>query len=191
MWMKDSAPRWTQLFDDLESQADALGGAEEFGEIAERTRIETGRLGLVDRLRPVQGQVLGLRCAGVGVLTGRLEWVGVDCVLLSEPSSAESLVPVAAILALTGVSRWSDAAAGQVHRRLGFRSALRRLARDRVGVRIRLIDGGSMAGTVDRVGLDHLELAEHPTGEPRRAASVLRVWTIPLLGVAVVRRAVV
>jgi len=191
MWMKADAPRWAQLFGDLESQGASLDGREQLGEVAERTRIETGRLCLVDRLRPAQGQVVDLRCAGVGVLTGRLEWLGADCLLLSGPSTAEWLVPVAAVLAVTGMSRWSDAAAGQVDRRLGLRSALRRLARDRVGVGIVLIDGGSITGTVDRVGLDFLEVAEHPAGEPRRAASVLRVWTVPLPGVAAIRRAAV
>jgi hypothetical protein len=191
MWMKAAAPRWTQLFGDLESQGAALSGREQLSEVSDRTRIEIGRLSVVDRLRPAQGQVVDLRCAGVGVVTGRLDWIGADCLLLGGPSTAESLVPLAAVLAVTGVSRWSDAAAGQVDRRLGFRAALRRLARDRVGVGIVLMDGGSIAGTADRVGLDFLEVAEHPADEPRRAASVRRVWTVPLSSVAIVRRSAV
>lgn len=186
--MKADSPRWSHLFGDLESQVEALADAEELGEIAERTRIETGRLGLVDRLRPAEGHVINVRCAGAGMVRGRLDRVGADWLLLTEPAGAEALIPVASLVAVTGLGRWS-AAGGQLDRRLGLRSALRELVRDRAPVRILLVDGGSVAGTIDRVGLDFLELAEHPAGEPRRSSSVLRVWTLPLHGVGVVRRA--
>lgn len=186
--MKNDSPRWSQFFGDLESQVESLAAAEEQGEIAERTRIEIGRLGLMDRLRPAEGHVLDVRCAGAGMLRGRLERVGVDWLLLSEPPGVESLIPAASVVAVTGLGRWSAVAGGAVDRRLGLKSALRALVRDRVAIRVLLVDGGSIAGTVDRVGLDFLELAEHPVDEPRRATSVLRVWTLPLHGVGVVRR---
>ncbi|MFL5913130.1 MAG: hypothetical protein ACJ768_21500 [Gaiellaceae bacterium] len=187
MWMKEDRPRWSWLFADLESQAEALAGTEDQEAVVERTRIEVGRLGLTDRLRGVEGQLLDVRCAGVGMLRGRLERVGTDWLLLTEPSGTESLVPVAAVTAVTGLARWSAVADAQVDRRLGLRSALRGLVRARVTVRVLLVDGGSIAGTLDRVGLDFLELAEHAADERRRVGSVLRVWTIPLLGVGVVR----
>lgn len=187
--MKDDPPRWSRLFGDLESQLEALADAEEWGEIAERTRIETGRLGLVDRLRPAEGHVITVRCAGAGVLRGRLDRVGADWLLLIESGGVEALIPLAQVVAVTGLGRWSAAAGGELDRRLGLRSALRELVRDRAPVRILLVDGGSVAGTVDRVGRDCLELAEHPAGEPRRAGAVQRVWTLPLHGVGVVRRA--
>jgi hypothetical protein len=189
MWMKDNSPRWPRFFGDLESQVESLAGAEEQGEIAERTRIETGRLGLADRLRPAEGHVLEVRCVGLGMLRGRLERVGGDWLLLTEPSGVESLIPAASVIGVTGLGRWSTVAGGEVDRRLGLRSALRALARDRATIRVLLVDGGSITGTVDRVGFDFLELAEHPVGEPRRASSVLRVWTLPLHGIGVVRRA--
>lgn len=185
--MKDES-RWSHLFDDLEAQAESLAGAQRWDEVAERTRIEIGALDLVDRLRPAEGQWLVVRCAGAGLLRGRLDRVGSDCLLLTEPSGAESLLPVAAVTGIAGLGRWSDAAPGGLDRRLGLRSALRALVRNRAAVSVLLVDGGSVAGTADRVGSDFLELAEHPTDEPRRPSSVLRVWTIPLHGVAVVRR---
>lgn len=181
--------RWSQLFADLESQADALADAEVEGEVAERTRMEVGRLGLVDRLRAAEGHRLELRCAGAGVLGGRLDRVGPDWLLVAE-GSAEVLVPLRSVLSVTGLGRWSapPGSSGRVAGAVGLRSAVRRLARDRAPVRVLLADGTPVTGTVDRVGVDFVELAEHPAGEPRRAGSVIRVRTIPLRGIGVVRR---
>lgn len=188
--MKQEGMRWSRLFDDLESQAEAMVRTEEQGEIAERTRIETGRLRVVDRLRAAEGHVIDVRCAGAGVLRGRLDRVGADWLLLGDSVSGEVLVPMPAVVGVAGLGRWSATleSGSRVAGRLGLRSALRGLARDRVPVQVLLIDGSSVAGTVDRVGADYLELAEHPDGEARRASSVLRVWTIPLGGVGAVRR---
>ncbi|HLL69125.1 MAG TPA: hypothetical protein VK453_25930, partial [Micromonosporaceae bacterium] len=69
-----------------------------------------------------------------------------------------------------------------------LRSALRRMARDRVPLRIVLVDGTGTAGTVDRVGIDFIEFAEHVPGEPRRAAAVTGVRVIPFAGLGAVRR---
>lgn len=186
MWTEEEL-RWFRLFDDLEAQADALGRAADQGDVAERTRIETGRVALMDRLRGAQGADLGLRCLGVGPLGGRLDRVGADCVLLTRSVGIEVLVPVSSVVTVWGLTRGS-APPGPVAGRLGFRSALRGLARDRSSVRVALVDGTSAVGTVDRAGLDHLELAEHPLDEPRRARSVRRVLTVPLPAVAAVLR---
>jgi hypothetical protein len=39
-------------------------------------------------------------------------------------------------------------------------------------VRVELTDGGSAEGTVEAVGSDYLELAQHQVGEARREAAV-------------------
>lgn len=181
--------RWSRLFADLDSQVDALLGAELGSEVAERTRIEVSRLRLVDRLRTVEGHPIEARCAGVGPVRGRLDRVGADWLLLSDPPGGETLVPLGAVLAVSGLGRWSalPGAEGRVARTLSLRHVLRGVARDRSPVRMVLTDGVPLAGTVDRVGFDFLELAEHPPGEPRRPGSVLRVRTVPFGGVAVVR----
>lgn len=179
--------RWTQLFADLESQADALAAAELDGEVAERTRIETGRLTFADRLRAAEGQLVELRCAGAGAVGGRLDRVGPDWLLVAEPAGPEVLVPLRSVLSVVGLGRRSTLA-GPATVPLGLRSLLRGVARDRASVRAVLLDGVPVDGTVDRVGADYLEVAEHPAGEPRRAGAVIRVRTIPLRGLGALRR---
>jgi hypothetical protein len=56
-------------------------------------------------------------------------------------------------------------------------------------VQVVLRDGGMSAGTVDRVGADFFELAQHPLEEPRRAAAVRGVLAVALDAVAVIRTA--
>src|SRR5215211_3668380 len=50
--------------------------------------------------------------------------------------------------------------------------ALRELARRREPVRVELVDGTSCDGTIESVGSDYLEVAEHDLGEARRQAAV-------------------
>ena len=184
--------RWLQFFADLESQADALAAAELDAEVAERTRIEVSALGLADRLRAGEGRPVGVDCGAAGILHGRLGGGGEDWLLLTDPSGRETVVALGAVQAVSGLLRSSatpaSAAAARIGSALGLRHALRALARDRAAIRLVRIDGTTLAGTVDRVGRDFLELAEHPLGEPRRPDLVSRVWTVPLAVVALVRR---
>ncbi|HVD89397.1 MAG TPA: hypothetical protein VNB91_10935 [Jatrophihabitantaceae bacterium] len=72
--------------------------------------------------------------------------------------------------------------------RLTFRIALRGLVRDRSTVQVRLTDGRTVIGTLDRVGADFVELAEHAAGESRRAAEVRDVLLLPVQAIVLVRR---
>ena len=55
-------------------------------------------------------------------------------------------------------------------RRYRLTLALRELARRREPVRVELVDGGRVDGTIEAVGSDYLEIAEHDPGEARRRA---------------------
>lgn len=180
--------RWRGLFDDLEAQLEAAHAAELAGEVAERTRRETALLRLVDRLRAAEGAAVAVALPGAGVLRGRLLDAGSDWLLLEEDGAREVLVPLAAVLGVTGLGgRTAAPDDGAVAKRLDLRWALRGLARSRTGVTLGLVDGSLVTGTLDRVAADHLDLAEHGTGEARRAAAVRQVRLVPLSAVAYVR----
>jgi hypothetical protein len=181
--------RWQQLFADLEAQLDETSATEFAAEVRDRGRREMSLVRLVDRLRPAVGQAIGIRVLGAGTVQGQLVSVGADWLLMAEAGGREALLPGHAVLGLSGLAAVSAVAhsEGAVAARLGFGYALRGIARDRAGVTIQLVDGSTLAGTVDRVGADFVELAEHPAGEPRRAAAVRGVKTVPLPAVAIVR----
>lgn len=180
--------RWDELFADLEAQVAAVEAAERSGEIAERTRLAVGELTLCDRLRGAIGQRIRFSLAANEVADGRLEQVGVDWALLVEPSRRQALVAlhqVTTVAGLRAVTGRPDTS--RVGPRLDLRRCLRQLARDRAGARVTLLDGVVSSGTIDRVGADFIELADHPQGEARRARSVHAVVGIPIRAVSVVR----
>lgn len=177
--------RWELLFADLEALADATDRAAFDGEVADRGRDERAALRLVDRLRAHVGAALAFRIIGDGRVVGRLVDVGVDWALLDDGASL--LLPLAAVTGVEGLSRRAATARGALEQRVGLTVLLRRLARDRSGVRVRLVDGAELTGTLDRVGADHVDVALHAVGEPRRAGSVRGVCVVPLAALATVR----
>jgi hypothetical protein len=177
------------LFADLEAQAEELAAREFEGEVAERTRIEVGKLRLVDRLRAANGHPIQVSCIGAGSVRGRLDQVGSGWLLLTEEPGHEVLVALDAVVSLVGLGTLSSAprSESKVTSRLDLRYALRGIVRDRAPVQLVLVDGTAFDGTLDRVGSDFVEMAEHPRGEPRRASTVQRVRTVPLGAIAAVR----
>lgn len=168
--------RWDALFADLEAQLDAGRGAELDAEVAERTRAELGSVLLADRLRAHVGQPVQLVLRDGSRAEGRCADAAAEWVVLHD-GTAQVLVPWTAVSSVSGLSRASAPPPGQVLGRLGLRHALRALARDRSAVRLRL-DGSELTGTIDRVGADHVDVAEHPTGEARRPAEVRGVRVV-------------
>ena len=184
--------RWTALFADLDAQLEAADQASLETEVQDRTRREAGLLTLVDRLRPALGQRTTVLVQGVGSVTGVLTGTGPDWLLLAAgdgPAAAELLVPMAAVLAVTasGPTSSPPASVDAVSQRLDLRWALRCLARNRSGVQVALRDGSLLTGTLDQVGADYVELAEHPWGEPRRPGAVRQRRLLALTGLALLR----
>lgn len=184
--------RWDDLFADLEAQVDALATGERAAEVEERARAEIGRVTLVDRLRPHTGARITVGCTGVLTITGVLRRVGPDWLLVDEGSGREAVLPLLSVLTVAGPGRLSapPGSLGVVDSRLGLRSALRAVARDRSAVRVHLSEAaaGVLDGTLDRVGADFCELATHAPGELRRRGDVRGVVTIPFTALAALRR---
>ncbi len=179
--------RWQALFADLEGQLCAADAADLAGEVADRSRREAALALLVDRLLPAVGQQVVVHVLGQTMLRGRLLDAGRDWLLLDE-HGAEVLVALSAVTGVNGiVDRARAPESTGLATRLDLRWALRGLARSRTGVVLVLIDGAQVTGTLDRVGADHLDLAEHGRGEVRRAAAVRQIRLVPLSALTSVR----
>ena len=181
--------RWQRPFADLEAQFEAAEAAADRAETGPRARAEVGALRLADRLRGAIGLPISLRCRGAGQLTGVVADVGTNWLLLADDRGRETVVATAAVLSVGGLVRRTAVPedAGPVQRRMDLRRALRALARDRSTVQVVLEDGELVTGTVDRVGADFVELAEHHLDEPRRVEAVLGVRAVVIDAVVAVR----
>ena len=182
--------RWQQLFADLEAQFDEAETAGVRAETASRIRAEVGAVRLDQRLRGAMGCSLSARCRGAGTVAGVLVDVGPDWLLLEQDLRREVLVAAAALTSVSGLTSRTAAPVdpGPVRGRLDLRWALRQLARDRSPVQVVLDDGAVLTGTVDRVGADFVELAEHSTDQPRRTEAVRGVQAVVMGAIAVVHR---
>ncbi|WP_322778663.1 hypothetical protein [Frankia sp. Cas4] len=189
--------RWEALFADLEMQWEAAQAAELDAELVDRSRREVAYLRLLDRLRPAVGSSLrigvlvGGREGEAGqVLGGRLAVLGMDWLLLQESAAQEVLVPFRSVLWVRGLTAVSAQPGheGPLAVRLDLPYALRGVVRDRSVCSVVVLDGTAVTGTIDRVGADFVEVAEHPGDEFRRARSVQAVRTVPLSSVSFVRR---
>lgn len=181
--------RWDALFEDLESQFDAMQDGDLYGEVADRIRAEVGRITVMDRLRGAVGSVIRVELGGAVPVQGELARVGRDCLLIEADRAEEWLVPVAAVTAVHRLGPWAEPAEGAVAGKLGLAHLLRGIARDRSPVTV--FCAGSelpVTGTIDRVGADFLELAEHPLDAPRRRGEVYNVRLIPATALTAVRR---
>ena len=169
--------RWELLFADVEAQLAAAERAEIDAEVAERTRAEWARVQLADRLRAAVGAPLQIVLTGGHRVRGTCADAATEWVVVRD-DVAQVLVPLPAIASVTGITSSVAPAAPEVLRRLGLGHALRVVLRDRRSVRL-VTHAGVLTGTVDRVGADHLDLAEHPADEPRRPRAVRQVSTVP------------
>jgi hypothetical protein len=181
--------RWKQLFADLQAQFEEQEASAERADAASRTRAEVGAVRLAERLRGAVGAPVVLTVRGAGQVGGALVEVGSDWLLLADDGGRDVLVASSALRAVAGLRRWTAAPEeeGPVRAALDLRRAMRALARDRTAVQVVLDDGSTLSGTVDRVGADYLELAEHSSDAPRRAEAVQGVRAVLIAAVTVVR----
>ncbi len=178
--------RWEGLFEDLEGQLAAEQRRERDDEVAERTRRERALVTLGSRVAAALGARVGLGLVGGQRVEGVLGDLGEDWVLVRVDADAhEVLVPLAGVLTLRSLG--AQSASGRAARRFGLGYALRALSRDRATVAVSLVGAGPrLLGTIDAVGADHLDLAEHLEGVPRRRENVRAVTTVPFAAIIAV-----
>jgi hypothetical protein len=157
------------LFDDLEGQAGALAAVERGAEHADRSRAEYQTVTLASRLMASAGTDITLGIVGVGSISGTVDRVAADWVLLSAGQhdwviniDAVTTVQRASVRSIPEVA-WSPLT------RLGLGSALRRIAEAGERCLLHLRDGSRHEGSLRRVGADFCELLE---GDERRTLLV-------------------
>ena len=196
--------RWDRLFADLEARFDELADAEAAAESADRERVAIGAVSAIQRLSGSIDRQVRVRLAGGASVGGVLRTVGPDWLLLTEGQGRDCLVTLAAVTAVEGLTASTGPEMTALAQRLDLRRALRGLARDRSPVAVAMSGwtGGSaglgagaygptgsaeLTGTIDRVGVDFIEVAVHAPWEPRRAGTVRSVALVPLAGIVLVR----
>ena len=180
--------RWDALFADLESQFEALQEGDLYGEVADRVRAEVGKITVLDRLRGAVDTVVRVELIDADPVHGTLTRVGKDCLLIETERYEEWLIPVAALVAVHRLGPWAEPAVGAVEGKLGLAHLLRGIARDRSPVTLFCSGGGPVTGTIDRVGADFLELAEHALDAPRRRSEVYNQRLVPTQALRALRR---
>lgn len=195
-----AAMRWDHLFDDLESQLEHELGAEEVDLLAEEERLRLGRLSLRDRIRAMTPSTVRLTLTDGARLHLQLGAVGRDWIAGEEAresgTGASCVVPIASIAACFPDPAQSTASlaldagaastAGSLAARLGLAFVLRDLCRRRATLQIST-PAEQLHGTIDRVGRDHVDLAEHDPGVARRDRDVRALRILPLDQIVVVR----
>ncbi len=181
--------RWDRLFEDLETQIAAAADDELAVQVADRTRRELAATSFDGRLRGASSRIVELHVTGMGVVTGEVRRVGSGWLMLDVVGAPPAVIATRFVVAARDLPLaprempGEGVAAGDN----GLGPVLRVLARDRTVTAVVLANGLVVTGTVDRVGTDYLDLAEHPLDEPRRAASVRGIRTLSLSAVAALR----
>lgn len=176
--------RWDGLFQDLEHRFEDALAAEAAAEALDEVRARHAARTLRDRLFGEAATVV-VATRGGAVLPLAVEAVGADWLAgTALAGRASLLVPLASIAWLRAepAEGASPAEPPASRERIGLAIALRELARRRAVVELALV-GDRPAGTIDRVGADHLDLAVHALEQPRRPAAVAAIRLVPLAAI--------
>ena len=170
---ESTSPAMRRVFDELEAEFEAGLRREAEQETMAAVRAEVGATVLWEQLARRIGTEAAV-FAGVRVFRGNTVASYPEFLVLRAADGTEHLIPFGpavsfAMPAEPSTLRPAPAAAA---RRYQFALAFRELARRREPVRVELVDGTSCDGTIESVGSDYLEVAEHDLGEARRRAAV-------------------
>ena len=168
-----TSPAMRRVFDELEGEFEAGLRREAEQEALAAVRAEVGATVLWEQLAGRIGSettvLAGARAFRGGGVASYAEFV-----VLRAVDGTEHLIRYgpAVSVALSAQPPALRPAPPAAARRYQFALALRELARRREPVRVELVDGARCDGTIEAVGSDYLEVAEHDLGEARRRAAV-------------------
>ena len=191
--------RWDELFADLEGRLEHELDVERQELAAEEERLRLARIGLRDRIMAMArgGGAVGLVLVDGEALALRVESSGRDWIAGEVAFGAARHAVIVPLVAIAGVTPERDKlelglrpapseTLPDLSSRLGLAFVLRDLCRRRAGIELRT-RAGTATGTIDRVARDHLDLAEHDPGEPRRDRVVRRIRLVPFDAIVRVR----
>lgn len=192
--------RWDRFFDDLEDQLASEWEAERAALDTEAERLRLSRLEMRQRLTALQASTSDVAASWElsdgSTLRADLAGVGADWVALSETGRQAGviLVPLFAIVGirmsqpdLLRTARADSVASSSLAGRMTFGFVVRDLVRRRAAVALQLSSGRGLTGTIDRAGADHLDIALHEPGSPRRAGEVTGYRMVPFSALAWLR----
>ncbi|MEV8266651.1 hypothetical protein [Microbacterium sp. NPDC076911] len=193
--------RWDRFFDDLEDQLASEWEAERAALDTEAERLRLSQVVLRDRLSVLASRerttsTPAFEMSDGSTLHAEVSGVGADWVALepTQPRAGVVLAPLDGIATVMAPhvdvlrSARPIAERSALRDRVTFGFVLRDLVRRRVGVGVTLAASGrQLAGTIDRAGADHFDLALHDSGQPRRAADVTGYRLVSFAAVSWIR----
>ena len=170
---ESTSPAMRRVFDELEAELEAGLRREAEQESLAAVRAEVGATVLWEQLARRVGAEAAV-FAGARAFRGSVVASYPEFLVLRATDGTEHLIrygPTGSV-ALPAEPPTLRPAPVAAARRYQLALALRELARRREPVRVELVDGSSCDGTIESVGSDYLEVAEHDLGEARRRAAV-------------------
>lgn len=180
----NATARFDALLAGIVAEAEAADAAALDAEFAEMERAARGEAQVLARVR-AQSRI-SLELVGGALVAGLVAAVGRDVVVLAA-DDGDWAIPVWGIAAVINPVEGLQPARS-ASERLGLAGIARSWARQRSVVRVVRVGAAPLDGTIDAVGADHLELAEHDPGEPRHPEAVRRQVLIPFGAVGALRR---
>jgi hypothetical protein len=167
------SPTLRRVFEELEAEFDAGLRREAEQEALAAVRAELGATVLWEQLARRIGAETAVT-AGGQTFRGSIIASYPEFLVVRASDGGEHLIRYGSMFSLSMAPEAPDLrpAPTAAARRYQFALALRELARRREPVRISLSDGAVLDGTVEAVGSDYLEVAEHDPGEARRRSAV-------------------
>jgi hypothetical protein len=182
-----ASPAMRRVFEELEAEFEAGLRREADQETAAALRAEIGETVLWEQLARRTG-AQAVAHAGTRRFRGVVVASYPEFLVLHDGDGTEHLIrygPATSVALPAEPTTLQPAPAGAARRnRLSL--ALRELARRREPVRLELVDGGRVDGTIEAVGSDYLEIAEHDPGEARRKRAVKARRFLSLTAIAAV-----